>query len=554
MDDKQPKDLLDWMALSKAPDWRVARPLGPLVALFLALLIAGAYAAAFFLIYGVLFGRGEASLGTGALIAALLGAPFVIWGTVLKHQTVRYQKEGHITDRINKAVEQLGAEKTVKKDGDETTKPNIEVRIGAILSLERIAQDSTSHDNGRDHVRVMEILCAYIRENSNARKPVDFPLIDWEPLKADATEEERTAHLEWRKARFGNIVDSNAREWAQSLPKPRTDVQLALTVIGRRNAQQRRVEAAWPDPPTETTVWPFDSDFARLPDDPGADALSKAELDAFMASLREWKATLDAYRGYRLDLSGANLQRADMAAKQPDGSDAVFAGAQLTEARMEGVVLVGARMVGATLGGTRMEGINFVGTRMEGATLGEARMEGAALGGARMEGAALGGARMEGADLWGVRMEGGVLFEARMEGGLLFEARMEGAGLSKARMEGAGLFGARMEGADFSEARMDSHTGLHDAKLQGAALRNVDYSSVGITQEQVDATFGDASVTLPKRITRPVHWPDWELPNRPIHRIGWELPPFDETTFYTQWRKWLSNPATYTPPPKPTSN
>lgn len=51
------------------------------------------------------------NLGAGALIAALLGAPFVIWGTVLKYQTVRFQKEGHITERISQAVEQLGAEK-----------------------------------------------------------------------------------------------------------------------------------------------------------------------------------------------------------------------------------------------------------------------------------------------------------------------------------------------------------------------------------------------------------------------------------------------------------
>jgi hypothetical protein len=84
---------------------------------------------------------------------------------------VRYQKEGHITDRINTAVEMLGAEKTVKHRSTddagkevttEETVPNIEVRIGAILSLERIAQDSTTHDRGRDHVRVMEILCAYV--------------------------------------------------------------------------------------------------------------------------------------------------------------------------------------------------------------------------------------------------------------------------------------------------------------------------------------------------------------------------------------------------------
>ena len=161
------------------------------------------------------------SLGLGALIAAFLGAPFVIYGTYLRHKTNRLEQEGHMTDRINKAVEQLGADKVVKRhlinskgfkvyekfpDGKndyskptliEETVPNIEVRMGAILSLERIAQDSTLHDKGRDHVRVMEILCAYIRENSNARKPVDFPLAEWVPLEDDASEEERTAHLEF---------------------------------------------------------------------------------------------------------------------------------------------------------------------------------------------------------------------------------------------------------------------------------------------------------------------------------------------------------------------
>ncbi|WP_309664269.1 hypothetical protein [Tabrizicola sp.] len=108
---------------------------------------------------------GQPTFGLGALVAALLGAPFLIWGTWLKYQTVRYQKEGHITDRINKAVEMLGAEKVVKKHVvdlagakvfekdahgkpdtskpvfSEESAPNIEVRIGAILSLERIAQD-----------------------------------------------------------------------------------------------------------------------------------------------------------------------------------------------------------------------------------------------------------------------------------------------------------------------------------------------------------------------------------------------------------------------------
>lgn len=161
-----------------------------------ALLFLGAVGAAFAVLQHTFTAAREGGdgpdPGAGALIGALLGGPFLIWGTILKHQTVRNQKKGHMTDRIAKVVEQLGAEKTVKgrlvnsagkkvfekdKNGKldysrpvtvEETQPNLEVRMGAILSLERIAQDSTTHDHGRDHVMVTEILCAYTRHNSPA--------------------------------------------------------------------------------------------------------------------------------------------------------------------------------------------------------------------------------------------------------------------------------------------------------------------------------------------------------------------------------------------------
>ncbi|WP_162173022.1 pentapeptide repeat-containing protein [Thiomicrospira pelophila] len=117
----------------------------------------------------------------------------------MAHQDYKVKEQGHITDRINKAVEGLGAEKTVKqvsKDGktsSEFTQPNLEVRIGSIYALERIAQDSL-----RDHIQIMEILCAYIRENA------------LEP----------------------NHVSS----------KLRLDIQIALTVIGRRSSSQIKLE------------------------------------------------------------------------------------------------------------------------------------------------------------------------------------------------------------------------------------------------------------------------------------------------------------------------
>ncbi len=77
-------------------------------------------------------------------------------------------EQGLITDRLNKATEGLG-----KKDG---VFPVIEVRLGALYALERIAQDSI-----RDHVPVMEILCAYVRQNSPITNKMDEPAL----LRAD---------------------------------------------------------------------------------------------------------------------------------------------------------------------------------------------------------------------------------------------------------------------------------------------------------------------------------------------------------------------------------
>lgn len=68
-------------------------------------------------------------------------------------------KEGQVTDRFTKAIEQLGA---VSSSG--TIK--LEVRLGAIYALERIARDSE-----RDNWPIMEVLTAYVRENSARKRP-----------------------------------------------------------------------------------------------------------------------------------------------------------------------------------------------------------------------------------------------------------------------------------------------------------------------------------------------------------------------------------------------
>ena len=113
--------------------------------------------------------------------------------TAAAERTTNAAEQGLITDQINTAVTGLGVEKTVKQtapDGKitENTDANIEVRLGAVYALERISQDSD-----RDHMQIMEILCAYIRTNA----PLD-------------------------------------PETSMSRKEPRADIQAALTVIGRR--------------------------------------------------------------------------------------------------------------------------------------------------------------------------------------------------------------------------------------------------------------------------------------------------------------------------------
>jgi len=175
-----------------------------------------------------------------------------------------FQKEGHITDRISKAVEMLGAEKTVKLRGNdeddnditiEETRPNIEVRIGGILSLERIAQDSCAYDKGRDHVRVMEILCAYVRENSRANSLASTP--------------------------------------TPFVPKkPRLDIQKAVDGIKRRSAAQLQIE----------TVAEYRLDL-RETDLDGCD-LSKG---SFVGAIF-WRSRLESTNFTKTDLTAARFQ------------------------------------------------------------------------------------------------------------------------------------------------------------------------------------------------------------------------------------------------------
>lgn len=336
---------------------------------------------------------------TLAALTATLGAAVALPFTLLRNaqaarqtqateQQTRNAEENLTTTLINKAVEGLGAEKTVKRDGKESTVPNIEVRIGAIYQLERIAHNqahSGTDQGARDHIRIMEILCAYIRENAPASRAVGLGLEDWPDYPENPTAADLEKRAQWRRERAEILRTRIAT--LQANHKPRTDIQTALTVIGRRDAAQIAVERAAKGPGRDDT-------------------------------------------GYRLDLRATCLQAADL-------RELNLARALLTEARMEGANLSRALLTRSNFQRVRMEGANLSRACFEATNLGESWAEGTNLIEAQFANASLFRARMQGANSIGAKFEGASLRQACMEEAFLVGAKLIGTDLSGAQMGNA---------------------------------------------------------------------------------------------------------------------
>ena len=266
-------------------------------------------------------------------LTATLGAVVALPITMQRLRLTRLQtttaEEGLITDRISKAVEGLGAEKNVKsvhetpryqvddkgkwrKDDNgkpvpalrpddipivdrevlERSEPNLEVRVGAIFALERIAQDSD-----RDHIQIMEILCSYVRSNSPAISSEKKPQ-----------------------------------------PKPRTDIQSAMQVLGRRRPEKVRIERA-----------------AR-----------NSDIEA----------------GYNLDLSNSCFDGLDMS--ELNFKSAIFRGCQfrnayLRKTKLKNAVVEECDLSGADLRKTKFQGARIWNSKLHGANLRGAEFHAASL-------------------------------------------------------------------------------------------------------------------------------------------------------------------------------
>jgi len=203
-----------------------------------------------------------------AMIAGLAGLA-ALGSLVMASRTYRLTQQGQLTDRYSKAIEQLGSDK-------------LDVRLGGIYALERIAKDSAP-----DGATIAEVLTAFVR----GRAP-------WPPARPDQPSEDTP---------IKEILFLRYRA---------SDVQAALTVLGRQPSMTRS------QPPNLS-----DTDLRR------AD-LSNADLQGTrLLRARLQGANIRAAQLQRVNLRHAQLHGARSNAKTvwPEGFDWRAAGVELVE-------------------------------------------------------------------------------------------------------------------------------------------------------------------------------------------------------------------------------
>jgi Pentapeptide repeats (8 copies) len=238
---------------------------------------------------------------------AAIGAAVTLWYT---HQRQALDRDANRTDRYTKAVEQLG----------DDSKPS--VQLGGVYALERVA-----HDSPRDHAVGVEVLSAFVRQQSKMRPAGSDVIGRWEG------------------------------DHSPDAPNPRVDpagppsepVLAALSVLARR-------------PRGDETSPNLRGAYLTGADLPGANLHGANLADADLSRANLTRADLTEANLSGATLTGANLSAADLSRAnlcRADLTDADLAysnltrtllvDANLTDADLRGAMLTGATLMAATL-------------------------------------------------------------------------------------------------------------------------------------------------------------------------------------------------------------
>jgi uncharacterized protein YjbI with pentapeptide repeats len=231
-------------------------------------------------------------------LAALIGLPLLVWrGVSLDRSSKAAEKQAenasksHVADTYTKAIEQLGA---VDSKGE----PNLELRLGGLYALEKIAKANEDY-----HPQITEVLCAYVRMHCPR---------EYEEHETDGS------HIQEYDPRIGfDLI--------------RIDIQACLTVIGKRKLAY------------DTTGH---LNLERI-------AIDQASL--YEADLSDAKINKSNLNG--VNLVGANLIKADLSRSNLNGSN--LSKANLSMADLTAVNLIGSTLIEANLSRTQLINANL---------------------------------------------------------------------------------------------------------------------------------------------------------------------------------------------------
>ena len=151
--------------------------------------------------------------------AQIIGGFGLLLGLYFTWRRVEISQDQQVTERFTRAIDQLGA------TDDTTSKPRLEVRLGGIYALERIAWDSPK----RDYSTVMEVLTAYVRENT--------PQAAGRSEEGSSDESSPLSPLR-RWLRLTAKADEGTKQPTPPEPRPPTaDIQAILDVLRRTQAR-----------------------------------------------------------------------------------------------------------------------------------------------------------------------------------------------------------------------------------------------------------------------------------------------------------------------------
>jgi uncharacterized protein YjbI with pentapeptide repeats len=341
-------------------------------------------------------------------LAQILGGIVVGIGIYFAWGNLTIAREGQITERFTRAIDQLGAI-------DQSGNPAIEIRLGGIYALERIANESE-----KDYWPIMEILTAYVRKNS--------PNPEGENTDVEGIKKQNDISL---------------------------DIQAILTVIGKRKY--------------------FSGSGVSNRLNLKRTYLRRADL---IGSHLEGAYIRGAYleKAYLMEshLEGAYLEGAYLMEARLEGAH--LEGAYLMKANLEGAVFMGARLEGADFQWANLKGTNFQEANLQGTYLRDAHLEDAIFTSAHLEKAVLAdsnliGAHLEKAILTDAHLESANLKRTHIQfthlkGAHLEWSNLEGANLSEANLEGAYLEGAE----NLTINQLSEVKTLYNAKLDEELL------------------------------------------------------------------------------------